>query len=157
IGRALDRLLHLAFGFFEVADRAHAIFFVESHEAHALRVASEDRDIAAQHADHHAARRDHHDVVLVDDLAHRNDLAVPIVLLDQDDPATAPSLRTVLLGPGPLAIAVGGHREDRRTGVEDGHAHHLVALIETDAAHAARWTSHRSHVARAEADRHALL
>src|SRR5215831_12837773 len=98
------------------------------HEAHALRVAADDADALHGHADHLSLLGDDHQLVAVDDLLHRDDVAVSLRGLDGDD-ALAAAVRHAVLGDlAPLAVAVLGHGEQRGLALHADHAHHLVLL-----------------------------
>src|SRR5262249_57211735 len=96
------------------------------HEPPALRVAAEHADAFHRHADHLALLRDDHELVAVDALLHRHDVAVPLRGLDRDD-ALAAAVRDAVLGDlAALAVTVLGHGQQRGLALHADHAHDLA-------------------------------
>ena len=72
-------------------------------------------------------------------------------------PRPPPLLDSVLFGLRALAVSLLGNGQDGGAVVDDGHPDDRIVIVETNAAYADRGPPHRAHVARLEADRHALL
>src|SRR6185503_19624831 len=76
--------------------------------------------------------------------------------LEIDDALAAATLLAVLVDRGAFAVAARRDAEDVSAAGERRHAHHLIAALEPDAAHAVGRTAHRAHVSLGEADGEAL-
>src|SRR6185369_3774764 len=96
---------------------------------------------------------DHHHLVARLDLGDADDPAGALAHLHRDDALPTAGLQPVLVELAALPLAALGDGEDRRPRTENDEAHHLVLALEGDTANAAGGSSHRAHVALAEADR----
>ena len=116
-----------------------------------------DRHLAHPDLDDDARGRDHHDLAVIRhrlDAGHHTGPFRDLVALHA---AAASGLNFELGERRALSDAV---FRDNQEGIALGIqlcAHNLIALIQTDAAHAGRIPAGAPHIALAEADRHALL
>src|SRR5690606_3204993 len=78
--------------------------------------------------------------------------------LDGDEPETRTTLRPIVGGRGPFAVAVLAHGEDvpARIAFEVVHGHDLVVFTQGHAPHATRVSPHGTHLVLVETNRHAV-
>jgi len=80
----------------DLGERGHFVAFPQVHDAHALRVAADDADLADVGAVDHAARRDEHDVIAVAHGRHADDGAVACAGANVAHTLAAPALLAVV-------------------------------------------------------------
>ena len=100
------------------------------------------------HADDDALLADEDDVVLFLQHLDAGNLALAVVA----DALTAAALQAVVINAAAAALAVLGHGEHGGAGMHHANAHHVVALGQTDGAHAMAQTAHTAGVLLVEAD-----
>src|SRR6185436_17512955 len=120
------------------------------------RRAADAADGVRRHAKDLALLRNQHQLVVVADLRDADNLAIAIARLDIDDADAAARLHAVLVEPGPLAVTLLGHRQDRAARLEHFHGDDFVVISELDAANTACRASHRANVGFFEPNRHAI-
>src|SRR5207237_1484644 len=150
-GLVLGLALLLALG--ETRDRRDALPFLEVDQAHTLRVAANHADLVDPQADHLPTARDQHDLIVIRHHANADHAPGLVGGLHGDDALAAAPRETVLVHLGPLAVAVLGHGQKRRTRLDQIDGDELVALVELHAPHAVRVAAHRTSLDLFEADR----
>src|SRR5207245_5961850 len=102
----LDLALVLALG--QTSHRDDSLTFLETDQAHALRVPADHADLVHPQADDLPATRDEHDLIVVGHHANARDATRLVGRLHGDDALAAASSESVLPHLGPLAVALLG-------------------------------------------------
>ncbi len=125
---------------YQPGDRGDPVPLLEPHQPDAHRRPALSRLMPLHgHPDDHPAHARDYELVVVADLAHDDDIAVPVAGLDRDDALCRPCVSSC----SPRRASAcrsrsDGHGQQLVGRRDDGHADDLVALLEPDAAHAVR-------------------
>src|SRR5262249_30763580 len=117
--------------------------FVEADQAHALGIATLDRDFADRRAHQRAAGADQHDLVLRVHQQRADHLAVALADLQRDHALAAAAVDREILDQRALAVAVLRSREHHALLVDDHQRDDFLAHGQADAADARSGAAHR--------------
>src|SRR5262245_55529205 len=122
----------------EPGDRHDLVAVFDDDEPHALSRPANGADVVGLHPQDHPLLRNQQELVACLTGRHADDLAVAVARGDVYDADPSARLDAILLDLGALPVAVFRDGEERSDRAYDFHGDDVVAVPESDAAHAVR-------------------
>src|SRR5690606_15521868 len=148
---ALDKFCLDLVGLGNALDADQLFAFLETNNAHTLRVAAQLGHFGGARAHHGALIGNQHQFIAVEYLHGARQTAVALADLHGDNAHGAAALGREVAGIGAFAIAVFADRQHLAALLRDDQGNQFLIDRQTDAAYAARSASHRPHFLLAKA------